>query len=208
MTAATTYRILWPPTALPDGQGTFRATSNTNADAVPMIMYGEGTPAGTLWPWTIAPKGSIWLSTNQTANAACAWVKQADNDAVADWFAMSGSSGAVQRFETQVFDMDAAANQYDYLFFPNGAEIVAAYLVFTEATDASAAAEALISAGTVADGVTLIAAVSPGVSKAVGTVTTLTVAEGTVASKIVTKNTVVAATEAGQYKVVYYVVQP
>jgi len=42
----------------------------------------------------------------------------------------------------------------------------------------------------------------------VGDATALTIADGTVASKLVTKNTVIEATEAGKYKVVYYVVQP
>jgi hypothetical protein len=200
-------KVLWPPQAGIDGTGADRLTSGTSACPVPMIMFGNGTPAGTIAPWTTAAKGSIWISRDQSDNAICVWVKQAANDAVADWIPFRGT-GQVQRYETQVFDMDAGANEYDYLYFPNGCEIIKAYQVWTEACDASGAADGNVSAGSAADGTQYIGAHSYTPSSAVGTARELTVTEGTVASKIVTKNTKVAATEAGKFKVVYYVVQP
>lgn len=205
MAVATTFRILWPPQAGIDGTGADRLTSGTSENPIPLIMYGNGTPAGTLAPWTTAAKGSIWLSRDQTANTAPhAFIKVQANDANADWVPFD-EIGGLKRYETMVFDMDAAANEYDYWYCPRAITIRNAYLVYVEATDASAAAEAAISAGTAADGTQVIGATAIAVSKAVGDVTALTIVSGVIAAagKVVTKNLKTAGTEAGKYKVVY-----
>jgi hypothetical protein len=168
-----------------------------------MIMFGNGTPAGTLAPWTTAPLGSLWLSTNQSANTVSAWVKVQDNDAVADWVAFE--MGTTRFYETGEFDMDATANQYDYWYCPRALNLLAAYLVYVEATDSTGAAEGNISAGTAADGTQFVAATAYEPSKTVGYAKTLTLASSGVSAggKVVTKNTKVTATEAGQFKVMY-----
>lgn len=203
MTASTKAHLLLNSVPQIQGGAVLSPIKGGGTQRVPMVAYGAGTPAGTIAPWKDVPKGSIWLSNDQSANAVCAWVKIADNSAVADWVPWGVE---LRRADTMVFNMDAAAAEYDYLYFPRAALIIGAYLAYSEATDASAAAEGNISAGTVADGEQIVAATLYEVSKAIGYVKTLTVVSGTITAGgvAVTKNTPVAATEAGQFRVEYF----
>jgi hypothetical protein len=166
----------------------------------PRILYGTGTPTGTIEPLKSAEKGSIFISTDQTVGSI--WVKVANTGATADWAAGGGS----KVYTSPEFNVDAGAGTkvHDIFYCPNAIEILTASLFFTEATDASGAAEATIQLGSTAEGVDLVAAVSIAVSKAIGGTQTLTVAEGTVAAAgfVDIMLTAIAATEAGKFRVV------
>lgn len=202
MTAATTYKVLWPPTAQVGGAASVRPTSGSNSAPIPMIMYGNGTPAGTLAPWTTAPNGSIWIGIDQTGGDNL-WVKMYANGAAADWVALSHADTGYRVVNTAIFDMDAGGNEYDLFYVQRDTKIAAAFLVYTEATDSSGAADGNISAGTAVDGTNVIAATAYAPSTAVGTAVELVLAKTSfsVGDIIYTKNTKVGATEAGKMKV-------
>lgn len=195
--SALCYDLVRP--ALPSGSMMTRA---------PRILYGAGTPAGTIEPWKSAEKGSIFLSTDQTAGATAMWVKCAANDAVADW----ASSGQVRTLTTRPFNLDAGNGtvEDDVFYFVNGATLLTASLIYTEATDASGAADANIKIGSAAAGAQHVAAVAIGASKAIGDVTALTLVTGVVAAggTVYVRNTGITATEAGAYKVQLTYVEP
>lgn len=165
----------------------------------PRIIYGTGTPAGTISPWSGFPKGSIWIATDQTNVAA--WLKVQANSAVADWHLLGG----IKNYESPIFNIDNGAGTAadDIVYFPRAAEILTATAVYTEATDASGAAEANVKIGTAAAGEEVVAATALTVSKAIGSTQTLTIVDGTIAAGGFAniRHTGLAATEAGQYKV-------
>lgn len=61
----------------------------------PVILYGTGTPAGTLSPWKDGAKGSLYIQTDATADDMAVWVKMASNNAVADWRLMRTSNNPI-----------------------------------------------------------------------------------------------------------------
>jgi hypothetical protein len=146
----------------------------------PRILYGAGTPAGTIEPWKSAEKGSIFLSTDQTAGATAMWVKCAANDAVADW----ASSGQVRTLWTKTYNMDNGAGTVndDVFYFVNGATLLSANMVFSEATEASGGADASFKIGSAAAGAQHVASLTIPVSKAIGDVVGLTLVTGTIAA--------------------------
>jgi len=170
------------------------------APRAPRVLYGIGTPDGTIEPLKSADKGSIFLSTNQTTGSM--WVKVANNGATADW-AMGGGAKVYMSDEFNV-DAGAGTKTHDILYCPTAIEILTAKAYFTEATDASGVAEALIEIGTTAEGGEIVASVAVAVSKAIGDTQTLTIVEGTVpaAGFVDIMCTSIAATEAGKFKVV------
>ena len=198
MTASTVCYDLVRP-ALPSGSMMTQA---------PRILYGAGTPAGTIDPWKSAAKGSIFLSTDQTAGATAMWVKCAANSAVADW----ASSGQVRTLTTKVFNVDSGAGavEDDVFYFVNGATLLSATLIYTEATDASGAAEGNFKIGSAAAGAQHVAATALAGGAAIGDKATLVVVLGTIAAgaKIYCRATGIATTEAGAYKVQLTYVEP
>jgi hypothetical protein len=81
--------------------------------------------------------------------------------------------------------------------------IIRAQVVYTVATDTAGAASANVKIGTTAGGSGIVAATALQVSKAVGAKTSLTVVDGKVAAdgNVWIRHTGIAATEAGNYKV-------
>ena len=166
----------------------------------PRILYGTGTPTGTIEPLKSAEKGSIFISTDQTTG--CLWVKVANNGATADW-AVGGGAKVYMSDEFNV-DSGAGTKVHDILYCPTAIEVLSAKAYFTEATEASGAADSLIEIGTTAEGGEIVASVACAANKAIGDTQTLTIVEGTVAagSFIDIMATGVATTEAGKFKIV------
>ncbi|MFA5808753.1 MAG: hypothetical protein WC935_00265 [Thermoleophilia bacterium] len=165
----------------------------------PRVLYGAGTPAGTIAPWSTEEKGSIFVSTDQTNVAA--WIKVAANSAVADWALLSG----IQTLATKVYNIDNGAGTADddVFYFPRAATLLSVVGVYTEATDASGAAEANFKIGSAAAGAEHVGATALVGSKAIGDTQTFALVTGVVAAggKLFCRHTGIAATEAGQYRV-------
>lgn len=62
------------------------AASGGGLSPMPLVIWGEGTPDGDAKPWSDAPKGSIWIQTDATADTSPLHIKAADNNADADWY--------------------------------------------------------------------------------------------------------------------------
>jgi hypothetical protein len=170
------------------------------APRAPRILYGIGTPLGTIEPLKSAEKGSIFISTDQT-NAAV-WVKIAANSATADWALGSG----IKTWLSKEFNIDngAATADDDILYCPRAITIITATCFYTEATDSTGAADANVKIGTTAAGTEIVGATALSAAKAIGGTQTLTIVSGDVAAAGFAniRHTGIAATEAGKYKVV------
>ena len=200
MTASTKAHLLLDSEPQIQGGAVLSPIEGGGTQRVPMILYGQGTPAGTIAPWKDLPKGSIWVSTNQSTYAL--YVKLADNSAVADWVIRKGATRVRYSDEINV-DNGAGTKSYETLYWPVAVTVSAFDLVYTEATDASGAAEAAVRIGTAADGEQYVASVALAGSQALGTVVSLTPVTGTVAaaSSMVISHTGIAATEVGAYRI-------
>lgn len=170
------------------------------ATRVPRVLYGAGTPAGTIEPWSTAEKGSIFITTDQT-NAGV-YVKVANNAAVADW----ANVGGVKTLTSKEFNVDngAATADHDVLYFPKASTILTATLLYTEATDASGAADANIRIGVTATGVEVVAITALAAGKAIGGTQALAISSGAVgaAGFVDIFHTGIASVEAGKYKAI------
>ncbi|MFA5808752.1 MAG: hypothetical protein WC935_00260 [Thermoleophilia bacterium] len=199
MATSTKAQLLLASSPQIQGGAVLSPISGGGTQTIPGVLYGEGTPAGTLKPWTDMPLGSIWVSTDQTSY--CAWVKVQDNDAVADW----AYCGGVKADYSKVFNGDngAGVKDYDCWYWSRAATLLSADLIYGEATDTSGAAEATFALGTAADGGQYVASVNMAVSKALGAVTSLTLASTSVASgsTMFFSHAGYAATEAGTYRI-------
>jgi len=51
----------------------------------PQIIWGQGTPAGTLAPWTLVNKGSLYAEVNGTDDETHLWQKVDEGGDAADW---------------------------------------------------------------------------------------------------------------------------
>ena len=93
--------------------------------APPQILFGLGTPAGTLSPWKDLPKGSKWISTDQTNVAE--WIKVQSNNAVADWALVDG----IKHYESPKINIDnGAGTTYDDVsYWPRAITVLRALLV-------------------------------------------------------------------------------
>lgn len=176
-----------------------RAGSGLEGPA-PRIYWGRGSPDGGLKKLADASKGSIFLSTDQSDSTAV-WVKVATAGATADWAILSG----IQTMTSREFDIDNGAGTLakDNFYFSRAATLLSATLVYTEATDASGAAEANIKLGSVDTGTQYVGATPLQASKAIGATQTLSLASAAVAAggTVFLTHTGIAATEAGKYYV-------
>lgn len=76
----------------------------------PSILYGTGTPAGTLSPWKDGAKGSLYIQTDATADDMAVWVKMASNNAVADWRLMRGYNNPIVNATAATLTVTALAH--------------------------------------------------------------------------------------------------
>lgn len=108
---------------------------------------------------------------------------------------------------TQIFNVDNGAGTTidDLWYLPYKTVLVAAFKVYTEATDTTGAATANVRAGVAAAGATVIASTALDVATAVGgaVAATLALNEVPAGTTIFTRHTGVATTEVGQYYVEY-----
>ena len=200
MTASTKAHLLLDSGPQIQGGAFLAPIEGDGTQEVPMILYGKGTPAGTLSPWKDLPQGSVWVSTDQTTFAL--WVKVYDNSANADWVARQGVEKMVCS-KTFNVDSGAATADNDVIYFPVACTLTSADLVFSEATDSTGAGDCLIRIGSADNGEQYVASVTVGVSKAIGALTPLTLVTPTVAaaSSLFIRHTGVATTDTGEYRV-------
>jgi len=108
---------------------------------------------------------------------------------------------------TQTFNIDNGAGTTidDVWYLPYKTVLVAAYKVYTEATDTTGAASANVRAGVAAAGATVLASTALDVATAVGAAVaaSLLINEFAAGTTIFTRHTGVATTEVGQYYVEY-----
>jgi hypothetical protein len=107
---------------------------------------------------------------------------------------------------SRIFDIDngnGTTVDDAFLLHPYAITIISAYVLYTTATAGTVAA-ATVKVGTAVDGAQIVAATALANSKAVGTTTALTIVSGAVAANtmVVARHTGIAATVAGEYRVV------
>lgn len=76
----------------------------------PVILYGTGTPAGTLSPFKDGAKGSIYLQTDAAADDYAVWMKMATNNAVADWRLMQSYNSPIVNVTASTLAVTALAH--------------------------------------------------------------------------------------------------
>lgn len=76
----------------------------------PLILYGSGTPAGTLSPFKDGAKGSIYLQTDAAADDYAVWMKMATNNAVADWRLMQSYNNPIVNVTASTLTVTALAH--------------------------------------------------------------------------------------------------
>lgn len=77
------------------GAGFVLASSDAEApETEPTILWGQGTPAGTLAPWTLVNKGSLYMQTNATDDTSHVFMKVDEGGDAADWDALLTSQFA------------------------------------------------------------------------------------------------------------------
>lgn len=119
---------------------------------------------------------------------------------------ISRGKNKLHTFRSKTFNIDngAGTTDDDVFYLPYKTVLVAAYKVYTEATDTTGAASANVKIGTTAGGTDIAAstALDAG-STAVGTGVAITLVKWTIpaASTIFIRHTGVATTEVGQYYV-------
>lgn len=171
----------------------------------PCWLAGQGTPNGDLEPFKSAQKGSLYTQTNETDDKSHIWMKIDEGEDDNDWEKITINNTARQIAVTgEVFNIDNGAGTTvdQIILVPSVAiTIVAARVIYTEATDTAGAADADVQIGTTIGGVDIVAATELEASKAIGDVTDLTIASGAVEANelVAVRHTGIAATEAGQY---------
>ena len=89
-------------------------SSSTNAHALagnpPIVLYGTGTPAGTLAPFKNGAKGSLYIQTDATADDMAVWVKMATNNAVADWRLLRGQNDPIVNVTASTLSVTSLAH--------------------------------------------------------------------------------------------------
>lgn len=120
---------------------------------------------------------------------------------------ISRGKNKVNTFRTKTFNIDngAGTTDDDVWYLPYKTVILAAYKVYTEATDTTGAASANVRAGVAAAGATVIASTALDVATAVGAgvACSVLINEFAAGTTIFTRHTGVATTEVGQYFVEY-----
>ena len=196
----------------------------------PVLLAGTGTPNGDLEPFKSAQKGSLYFQTDATDDTSHVWTKVDEGEDDADWELMllsdladidngdiAAGAGIVgsklatnarRLFATtrEVINIDngSETTSDQIILVPSdGITIVAARVIYTEATDSAGAENATVSIGTTIGGVDIVAATALEAAQAIGDVTDLTIAAGAVAADelVAVRHTGIAATEAGQYVV-------
>ncbi len=191
----------------------------------PVMLFGNGTPAGAIGRFLEAAEGSLYVQVDATDDTNHIWHKVASDGDDSDWLQGPATSGIVnadiasgaaivgsklaanarrQSFRSKTFNIDngSGTTEDEPCFIAvDDIVITAVRRVYTEATDTAGASGALTRVGTAANGEQIVASVACGNSKAVGAADTLTVASGVVAagSLVFVRHTGIAATEAGQY---------
>jgi hypothetical protein len=199
-------------------------------EAPPCLLMGQGTPDGDLSPFKEAQKGTLYFQTDATDDESHIWQKVDEGNDDNDWVrllveghalidtsdiaANAGILGsqladeARRLFATtrEVFNIDngSGSTEDQIILVPSvPITIVAARVVYIEATDTEGAADATVQIGTAIAGEQIVAAAALEVAKAIGDVTDLTIVDGAVAADelVAVRHTGIAATEAGQYVV-------
>lgn len=121
-------------------------------------------------------------------------------------FTLAGEIPRTHIAESKIFDIDnGAATTVDdaFLLVPYAITIRSAFVLYTTATTGTVAS-ATIQIGTAVAGAEIVAATALGNTKAVGTTTSLTLVNGAVpaSTMVVARHTGIAATAAGEYRVV------
>ena len=144
----------------------------------PQIIWGQGTPAGTLAPWTLVNKGSMYIEVNRTDDLPAIWQKVDEGNDAADWVLMDHKHITT----STLFDISASDSEQVVMYADRALLITSAYLLWEEATGASGAAEGDITIGTATGGAEIVAAAAYSVSKATGSIQSLTLVDGAVAA--------------------------
>ena len=76
----------------------------------PLVLYGAGTPAGTLSPFKNAAKGSLYFQTDAATDDMAVWVKVATASAVADWRLMRGFNKPIVNVTASTLTVTALAH--------------------------------------------------------------------------------------------------
>lgn len=208
--------------------------SSMESEKEPDALWGLGTPNGDLEPFKSAQKGTTYVSVDRSDDETHVYIKVAEADADSDWVRLlaenhalidtadlavsagiKGSQLAVnarrQFLVSKVFNIDngAATTDDDILVLPSdGLSVIAANVVYTEATDSAGAASANVRIGTTAGGVQVVYTTPLQVSKAVGSRTPLVLETGAGVLQVaangfmIVRHTGIASTDAGAYKVV------
>ena len=122
----------------------------------PTILWGQGTPAGTLAPWTLVNKGSLYAEVNDTDDQSHVWMKVDEGNDANDWMPVliggnTGTTGANTIAQTYV---DAELHGVDVAYTgtqASGGNLVALNVAHTTAGTAgtwSGAVYAKITQGT------------------------------------------------------------
>jgi hypothetical protein len=174
-------------------------------ESPPTLLFGQGTPNGDLEPFKSAQKGTLYFQSNETDDKSHVYMKVDEAGDDDDWEKLTINNTARQFATTrEIFNIDnGGGTTADQIILVPVVPItiVAARVVYTEATGASGAASATVQLGTTIGGVDIVAATALEVSKDIGAVTELTIANGAVAADelVAVRHTGVAATVAGEY---------
>jgi len=169
------------------------------------ILVGSSEDVAT----AVAVSGDISLGNDGAVAIASGVIVDADVNASAAIVGSKLATNARRLFlRSKTFNIDngAGTTDDDIMAVPtDGVTLVAARVVYVEATDAEGAAGANVKLGTTVGGAELVAATNLEVSKAVGTYTDLTFVTGAGAisanGMIAVRHTGIAAAEGGQYYV-------
>lgn len=191
----------------------------------PVILFGQGTPAGAVGRFLEAKKGTLYIQTDATDDTNPIWQKVDEDGADNDWLRGAATTGIAnadiasdaaivgsklaanarrQTFRSKTFNIDNGSGTVDEepcFVAVDDIVITAIRRVYTEATDTAGAASALTRIGTASNGEQIVASVACTAAKAVGATDTLTIVSGAVAagSAVFVRHTGVASTEVGQY---------
>jgi hypothetical protein len=187
-------------------------------EAPPVILAGQGTPAGAIPPFKEAQKGSLYMQTDAADDASHVWQKVDEGGDNSDWSLITEAAvtdlapsqfvdeARLNYVRSKEFDIDigAATTADDIVFVAvKPLTVTSIDIIYTEATDGAGAAGANVKVGTTVGGNDIAEAQALEVSKSIGYVKSMTIADGAVAEDelISIRLTGIAATDTGKFVV-------
>jgi hypothetical protein len=185
----------------------------------PSILWGQGTPNGDLAPFNLVNKGSLYLSVDQTDDAACVYEKVSEDGDNNDWVVLmlagdTGGNVLIEALEVNakshivvlptLVDISEAASEFIAFHAVAEVEITEIGLLWEEGSqDDTGVHEGDVTIGTATGGGQVVAATTYTDNTSPGDYQALSLAEGTMAAGTSMFVSHDQSTGTGTYRVIF-----